>query len=332
MVDELDITDQDVTKIADMIDGEIATLVPEWKRELALEENQHCSSTSVCQKCDSNGSFLDYVTSDSSGAKNLQILQCSKHGCTAIHGRFEEITYQVEGSSEQCLTEGAPEPSCHSDGIHYADIWAQRDGPELCSQGSRDIYCDEADRPLNLSNCGKEEKIIIMDNQSESSARNFSSSANHDSSPASLDDYENEIRQELRWLKAKYQMQLRGLRDQQLRVKQKPASLAQNSDNSEHNEDNNGGSMSLVSPQLIKENKRPPPKYSSSARHFGSTFLVDAENKCANLDNQNIQNLEELKGSCSPDQIFTAKNFYTGTLLPQPLHRATSLPVDAIDA
>ncbi|KAF5946070.1 hypothetical protein HYC85_016298 [Camellia sinensis] len=30
MVAELDITDQDVTKIADMIDGEITSLVPEW--------------------------------------------------------------------------------------------------------------------------------------------------------------------------------------------------------------------------------------------------------------------------------------------------------------
>lgn len=328
MVDELDITDQDVTKIADMIDGEIATLVPEWKRGLALEENQHCLTSNFCHNCDANGSMLDYVTSESSGPKNLQVLRCSKHGCTAIHGRFEEITYQFEGSSEQCLTEGAPEPSCHSIGIHYADIWAQRDAPELSSQRSRDIYCDEADKSLNQSNCGKEEKIILIDSQSELNAGNLNSSANHDSSPASFDDNENDIRQELRWLKAKYQMQLRELRNQQLSFKQKPSL---NSYNLEHKEDNNGGSMSSVSPQLNKKNQRPPLKSSSFVNHLGSTVLLDAESKYANLDNQNVQSLEAMKGSCSPDQIFTAKSFYTGALLPQPLHRATSLPVDAID-
>ncbi|KAK4355603.1 hypothetical protein RND71_024574 [Anisodus tanguticus] len=39
MVAELDITEQDVTKIADMIDGEIASLIPEWKRGFGIEEN-----------------------------------------------------------------------------------------------------------------------------------------------------------------------------------------------------------------------------------------------------------------------------------------------------
>ncbi|XP_062108354.1 probable serine/threonine-protein kinase WNK9 isoform X2 [Humulus lupulus] len=331
MVNELDITDQDVIKIADMIDNEIASLVPEWKRGLAIEENQQCSATSFCHNCDTNGSIMDYVTSDSSAAKNLQVLECSKPGSAAIHGRFEEITYQVEGSSEQCLTEGTAEHSRHSEGIRFADIWAQRDGPELSSQGSKDIYCDEAVKSLNLSNSEKEEKIIVMDNQSGSNAANFSPSANHDSSPA-FDDYENDIRQELRWLKAKYQMQLRGLKHQQLRAKKKPSSLAPSPDNSEHKGDNNGESMSSVSPQLKKENRRPPLKSSCFVNHFGSTFEVDGDNKFANVDNQNVQSLEAMKGSWSPDQIFTAKSFYSGSLFPQPLHRATSLPVDAIDA
>lgn len=39
MISELDITDQDVTKIAEMIDGEIANLVPGWKRGLYTEES-----------------------------------------------------------------------------------------------------------------------------------------------------------------------------------------------------------------------------------------------------------------------------------------------------
>ncbi|KAF4365009.1 hypothetical protein F8388_001757 [Cannabis sativa] len=320
MVNELDITDQDVIKIADMIDNEIAILVPEWKRGLAVEENKHCSATSLCHNCDTNGSIMDYVTSDSSAAKNLQVLECSKHGSAAIHGRFEEITYQVEGSSEQCLAEGAAEHSRHSQGIQFADIWAQRDGPELHSQGSKDIYCDDADKSLILPNPDeKEEKIIVMDNQSESSAAKLSPPANHDSSSV-FDDYENDIRQELRWLKAKYQMQMRGLKHQQLRAKKKPSSLAPSPENLEQKADSNGESMSSVSHQLKKDNRRPPLKTSTFVNHF------------SNVDNQNVQSMEAMKGSWSPDQIFTAKSFYSGSMFSQPLHRATSLPVDAIDA
>ncbi|GLT55292.1 hypothetical protein SLA2020_284290 [Shorea laevis] len=123
MVAELDITDQDVTKIADMIDGEIVTLVPEWKRALGIAESPHRTSASFCHSCFSNNHLVDYVSSNSPAAKNLQVLQCSKHGCAAIHGRFEEITYQVEGS-EQCVTDGAPKTSSQSGGTHFADIWA----------------------------------------------------------------------------------------------------------------------------------------------------------------------------------------------------------------
>ncbi|XP_020886732.1 serine/threonine-protein kinase WNK2-like [Arabidopsis lyrata subsp. lyrata] len=36
MVSELDITNQDVAKIAEMIDAEIAALVPDWKTDLSL--------------------------------------------------------------------------------------------------------------------------------------------------------------------------------------------------------------------------------------------------------------------------------------------------------
>ncbi|XP_015888218.3 probable serine/threonine-protein kinase WNK9 [Ziziphus jujuba] len=322
MVDELDITDQDVTKIAEMIDGEIASLVPEWKRGLATEENPHCSKQSFCHNCASNGSLLDYVSSECPSAKNLQVLQCSKHGCAAIHGRFEEITYQVEGS-EECSTECAPKPSSQSDRIRYTDIWAQRDGAELSTQESRDIFCDEAHEPLDIANFHEEEKIITMDDERESNARNSSASA-------PFDEYdENDIRQELRWLKAKYQMQLRELKDQQLRAKSKPSSLTMCSDNSESKEAN-AASISIISSPLRKVNKRPPLK-SSCSRHFTSPSPADAENKCANFGNQNAKGFEAMNGPYSPEQMFTAKSFYTGALLPQSLHRATSLPVDPID-
>lgn len=326
MVAELDITDQDVTKIADMIDGEIAFLVPQWKRGLGIEKSPHRTSASFCHNCVSNNHLLDYASSNSLGAKNLQVLQCSKHGCAAIHGRFEEITYQVEGS-EQCVTDGAPETSSQSGGgIHFADIWAERDGLELSSLGSREICCDEGNKPLDHSTIGNE-RTIILDDQSESSARN--SLSTNPSAECALLDYENEIRQELRWLKAKYQMQLRELRDQQLGVKWKSSGLSQKFDNLEHRKGE--VSQPLGSPQIKRENNEPLLKPFPSWKHFTSDFPIGADKKCCSVANQMTENSEAINGSYSPEKMFTAESFYTGALvLPNSLLRATSLPVDAV--
>nr|KYP74447.1 Serine/threonine-protein kinase WNK1 [Cajanus cajan] len=119
MVAELDITDQDVTRIADMIDGEIASLVPEWRPGPGIDETPR------------------FANQDN---KNLQLLECCRHGCASMHGRFEEITFQSEDHDFSTI---------------------------------RSTYC-------NLE-----------------------------------DDYEKEIQKELRWLRAKYQMELREHKDRQ---------------------------------------------------------------------------------------------------------------------
>ncbi|XP_071697261.1 probable serine/threonine-protein kinase WNK9 [Rutidosis leptorrhynchoides] len=185
MVYELDITNQDVHKIADMIDGEISMLVPEWKNGLLQESPRH-QNNDYCQNCVSNGSRVNYLS-----AKNS--LHCSRHHCGgAIHGRFEEVTYQVDGS-EQCVTEGAPVVSSQSDGLQYSDIWAHHEIP------SEYQSCNE-DEP-GEKEVGKGVKLGVLE---ETEANEYA------------DDYEDEIRKELRWLKAKYQMELRELRDKQL--------------------------------------------------------------------------------------------------------------------
>ncbi|KAK6254957.1 Protein kinase domain - like 10 [Theobroma cacao] len=328
MVSELDINDQDVTKIADMIDGEIASLVPEWKRGSGIDENSQCLSSSFCQNCSSKGYISGYVSSSSAGAKNLQVLQCSKHGCTAIHGRFEEITYQVEGP-EQCVSEGANASLHRSNGIHYADIWAQREGPELSSSGPKDIHCDEANETSDQSIYGKEERIISIDSQSDSNARN-SFSAYHSVDSGFLDDYENEIRQELRWLKAKYQMQLRELRDQQLGVRLRSQSLTQSFNDLENDKDTKA-SMSSILASPKRESNGPLLKSLPSGKHLTLYFSIDAEKKCASFASQGDQISEAISGSYNPETVATTKNFYTGALLPHPLYRASSLPVDAVD-
>ncbi|KAK1591154.1 hypothetical protein Q3G72_003112 [Acer saccharum] len=325
MVAELDLTDQDVTKIADIIDGEIAALVPEWKRESGIDESTH---TSTCHHCGSNGCLPDYISSDNHGAKNLQVLQCSNHGCAAVHGRFEEITYQVDGT-EQCATEVGAVASRKSDVNQYTDIRAQREGEELSCQGTRDIHCDEVHETLKESNFEKEERIISMDSQSESDVRHsFSMNSLLDCDLS--DDYENEIRQELRWLKAKYQMQLRELRDQQLGVKSKSPSLALIPDDKEHAQDDKV-SLSSILPRPQRHEALQ--KSLSSRKQLTSDFLNDAEKKFGNLANQRVRNREPISRCYGPrpELMVTAKNYYSGALLPHSLHRASSLPVDAVD-
>ncbi|XP_061338658.1 probable serine/threonine-protein kinase WNK9 isoform X3 [Gastrolobium bilobum] len=320
MVVELDMTDQDVTKLANMIDNEILTLVPEWQMGPRIEEISECSSASFCHNCAANGSIFDYVSPINPCAKNLQFLHCSKSGCAAVHGRFEEITYQVEGSANSA-TEGTPAESSKSTGIHYTDIWAQRDEPELCPEGSKDIHCDQAHVASSLSTIKDDGSTNNVDDQSGLNTRK---SPSRTVSDCVLLDYENEIRQELRWLKAKYQMQLRELRDHQLGGKPKFTCLSPDSKKLDHGKD---GVLRLsVTPHLKKQHNKPLLRYIASGKHFP----VDAE-KCTTLADQMIQNVDETGQSNSPEHMVTAKDFFTRALLPQSLHRATSLPVDAVD-
>ncbi|GFP84029.1 serine/threonine-protein kinase wnk1 [Phtheirospermum japonicum] len=164
MVAELDITDQDVTKIAEMIDDEIASLVPDWKREFGVDEKN--PNGSCCHNCASYDSITGYLPSHGPG-KSPQVIQCPKHG------RFEEITtYQVEGSEDRAPDVDPVGPS-QPDGAHYTDI--------------SDDHNNVDSRIAPTTNASSLE-----------------------------DDYDNEITRELRWLKAKYKMQLRELTDQQL--------------------------------------------------------------------------------------------------------------------
>jgi hypothetical protein len=109
MVAELDITDHEVTRIADMIDSEVASLVPNWKPGPGIDETPVLNSSAYCHNCESHvpscGSLSEYL--------NVQSMHCKNVDCTSmhLHGRFEEITYQVESTAP------APEPEscCHEE-------------------------------------------------------------------------------------------------------------------------------------------------------------------------------------------------------------------------
>ncbi|PAN09848.1 hypothetical protein PAHAL_2G053900 [Panicum hallii] len=112
MVAELDITDHEVTHIAEMIDGEVGALLPHWTPgpgmddDSAADDAPDASSAPCCKNCrysaaSSGGSSLDDYMS-----------AAARRGCRCaeLHGRFEEITFQADEEQVQFQSSG-----CSSD-------------------------------------------------------------------------------------------------------------------------------------------------------------------------------------------------------------------------
>ncbi|GMP40813.1 hypothetical protein CsSME_00011122 [Camellia sinensis var. sinensis] len=316
MVAELDITDQDVTKIADMIDGEIASLVPEWEPGPRIEETPRFANLNFCHNCASNhtstGSLMNFLLNNP-GAKNLQILQCSGNGCAAMHGRFEEITYQVDGP-ENYASESANDPtlSGRANGFHFPEIWDHHESLGCSSLGSGESHTDEEHQ--STSKRETEPEAISCE---RNLIKSLSGTHSCTKIPASTDDfpgdYEQEIQQELRWLRAKYQMELRKLRDQQLGLVPKSPKI---------------NSSSCVSkPKIINGVS----SSSSVLKHCGSSLHGQVHKITPISETLRARKCEPVYGSSNVGDMVTAKSFYTGSCLSKTLHRTTSLPVDAVD-
>ncbi|CAF2099296.1 unnamed protein product [Brassica napus] len=184
MVSELDITNQDVVKIAEMIDAEIAALVPDWKTDdHNVTEGE--KNGGFCGNCATNGYIQETVSSNSelSGEKPHQHhYQFDERSCSSVHGRFEEISYQVEGEEQHgdggdVVVVVSGEGNNNNNRIHYADIWGLRD--------SRSDDGEEEQGSVSLSLSLSRRKKVRGEWWSE-----------------------NEIRRELRWLKARHKIQL----------------------------------------------------------------------------------------------------------------------------
>jgi len=264
MVAELDITDQDVTKIADMIDEEIASLVPDWKKGLNIEEKEEVNSILDQTKHSTSRRFLmDYVTPNSPGPQKFQVIHSSGHA--SGRGRFEEIIHQMEPNQHNDGEASVPE-------AHYTDIWAQH---------------DELSGSLKQLNMDDDEEDNMEDGYPRT-PYNSPISTNKD------DDHEKQTRKELRWLKAKYQMQLRELRFKQLGAFP--------------------GESEKAKPRTDKPFLPLP-----SPRKKLSSFLTPGLN-----ENESQDSITPTFRNCvSPDSFVNRKNFS--------LHRTTSLPVDAVD-
>ncbi|KAJ4831155.1 hypothetical protein Tsubulata_000706 [Turnera subulata] len=308
MVAELDITDQDVTKIADMIDGEIASLVPAWRPGPGIEETPRFANQTICHNCastrTSNGSLMEFLSNN----------HCCRHGCGSMHGRFEEITFQAD-NTEHHLTESH-------------DIWDQQESRDLTPVGSGRSHSDEEYEKYDHSISANDEAEINVENKIQPRARQPTRELTASGSFRNItsvcndlpDSNENEIQQELRWLKAKHQLELRKLRDQQL-------GLVSNSAVSSHGEQERTSELNSSQENSIEglsAKDRMEDFLKSLVHEKYSSFHFHGHDKESG-------NGTAMKESPRAEAISTSKNLYSGSLFPHSLYRSTSLPVDAID-
>ncbi|KAJ8760726.1 hypothetical protein K2173_017813 [Erythroxylum novogranatense] len=314
MVAELDITDQDVTKIADMIDGEIASLVPEWRPGPGIEETPGFAIPTICHNCastrTSNGSLVEFLSNP-----------CCRHGCGAMHGRFEEVTCQPDESDHE-LTEGVSNALSQLDCSHYQEIWGQHESRELTPVGSGKSHSDEEyeKSEQSVTECDEKEmkgneiqsspSLQVQDFIDSSSGSSHRLTSLYNELP---EKHENEIQQELRWLKAKYEIELRKHRDQQLGIDSK----------SSKSDDFSSPALKF----LRGKKDRDLLKSIAHSKQFSPELHTRINKACPYSDTQRSQNCEAPR---TKDMV-TTKSFCIGSMLPHSLYRTLSLPVDAVD-
>ncbi|KAG9151797.1 hypothetical protein Leryth_002077 [Lithospermum erythrorhizon] len=330
MVAELDITDQDVTNIADMIDGEIVALVPEWQPGPGIEETPRFPNFSFCNNCASSntsaGSFLNFLPNKLGG--NSPFSQCLGDGC-ASHGRFEEISYQVDTSQNDASdSANIPPSSSFINGFHHPD---QHESCSSVDSGESDYLEDseKVDQEVSTKEEEGEKRSLPVRRTHIRSSSSSRSLAHVSSSSSSLsliaastlsDNSENHehIQQELRWLKAMYQRKMSELRDQELGFAPLSSKPPLGADGKKQKVRSGISSFRA----LLK---------SSVRRQKNSSGLQRDEKKSS--PNSICQRAwkREAKESLKLGDFLDEQSFNRDKLMSSPLHRTTSLPIDAVD-
>lgn len=285
MVSELDITEYEVTRIAEMIDGELEALVPGWKVGLeATDGLLGFRSRNRCENCTSDvfscDSPLDFLPSKSPGCGNLPLYYSSNLEFTAMHGRFEEITYEGEGF------EGAPAiSSTHSDGV------------DSCGDATRGFHYHEEGEHMCSSSSIDEEISNKKKVSDELCDLNVKSDNKH---------HEDEIQHDLSESKGFLH----------------PPSDPCNLDQKKEDGVSYGSSLAskgetMKSFQLTKSRR----------------FRIPCDDQVAGMEaNLNFGNFFGISNlNRSPEPMSSSKSLYTGNILPSPILRTKSLPVDAVD-
>ncbi|GAA0158717.1 non-receptor serine/threonine protein kinase [Lithospermum erythrorhizon] len=325
MVAELDISDQDVTEIANMIDEEIVSLVPEWKRGPGIEETPRLSNFSFCHNCGSSNasteSIMNLLMNDLGSSSNFT--RCLGNGCAASHGRFEEITYQIDKSPHDASNpeSSTPAPSSLSNGFHHSEIINKH---ESCSSGESGNL--EAYKKLDKEIPEKEEQDLKQWNENPSIAKNhirsLSSSQPHAAASILSNDSSSRehIHQDLRWLESMYQKKLRQLRDQESGFL--PRSPKTQRSTASKTQKIKKGILSFRA--LIKSSVRRHRKKSSDLSQ------KDDKESIPNSGSRRARKGRVKKVSAKVKDLLSPRSFKNEKLMPSPLYRTSSLPTNAV--
>ncbi|KAH0850150.1 LOW QUALITY PROTEIN: hypothetical protein HID58_095733 [Brassica napus] len=194
MVAELDMDDHGVTKIANMIDGEISRLVPSWRPGPEFEESlaaAAAANANICSNVCRTG--LQWARTN----PGANVAQCCRNGCGETHGRFEEITIRE--------TE-----------VRLREIWKlqqQQESRELSSIDSGQNHSEEEEEEVY------EDPEITFSCEASNTLNHLTGSGSFSFLPSlyTVEKTEDQVQQEFRWLKAKCQMDIREMHDEQLK-------------------------------------------------------------------------------------------------------------------
>ncbi|KAJ7539280.1 hypothetical protein O6H91_11G084800 [Diphasiastrum complanatum] len=198
MVAELDLSDHDVTTIAEMIDAEIVALVPDWKPGAAFDESVAVDCENPSDLAVGSMTFqveYDRMETTSSDESVLEPLP-SSHGSylhslkftslevasplgesTTLHGRFEEVSY-VFGASDRSF-QSYPSFSSDScdvhdtgDGENFEDVLSYPATPDSGARGAAKFGLPESGRTRSKARIdqsgveNKQKTAMMQDNPS----------------------------------------------------------------------------------------------------------------------------------------------------------------------
>uniref|UniRef100_A0A0E0LHY3 non-specific serine/threonine protein kinase n=1 Tax=Oryza punctata TaxID=4537 RepID=A0A0E0LHY3_ORYPU len=155
MVAELDITDHEVTRIAQLIDGKVAALVPGWRPgpdtdddDDLVVDGDNPGAAACCKNCrpasssSSCGSLVDFMSAAAAATA------AERHGCRRcpeLHGRFEEITFQVDDDDEEQHLQGS---SSDTGGSNHEKLAMDKDNEIMNINGiAQDVTVQGSEQP-----------------------------------------------------------------------------------------------------------------------------------------------------------------------------------------
>jgi WNK lysine deficient protein kinase len=296
MVGELDITDHEVTRIADMIDGEVSALVPDWMTGPGIEE---APDTTYCHNCGSNvsscGSLFDYMSSATRGCQ-----------CAELHGRFEEITFQAADEEHSGLQDS---------GGSSDDVGGQKE------QHVKDK------EPIHMNGFPKIGRRGLSDRLCFSSFQERS---------CSTDNYESDTDNQTKGFDIKHEVKMAKYKARKMAQLKRAIHPSLDFDNSNGTTRRKPALSKLQSFHVGKHhNFRVPTQRSPGTGSTSPHSVINYQARLPDPGAQRALRTEsgpDFTFQSGPEFTFTARSYYTGAQLPPNLPRTKSMPVRAIDA